>query len=73
MDKLDDINKSMYEIKIKDGLTLCYKESVSGGLFGFIKEKSSAISEGKDLDELIVMVLKAKEDIERVEGIERSE
>ena len=67
MDKIEDIRKTTYEVKIKDGLTLCYKESITKkGLIGFIKEMEGACSQGKDLEELIEQVLKAKEAIEFV-------
>ncbi len=70
MDALDDLLKSMYEIKIKSDLTLCYKDSIHGGLFGFIKEMANTICHGKNLDELISKVLKDKKVVEYLDGIE---
>jgi hypothetical protein len=64
MDSVDDMLKSMYEVEVKSGLTLCYKESIHGGLYGFIKQVPNTISNGKDLDELILMILESKEVIE---------
>ncbi len=70
MDALDDLLKSMYEMEIKRGFTLCYKDSIHGGLFGFIKEVANTISHGKDLEELISKVLKDKKVVEYLDGIE---
>lgn len=45
---------------IKDfGFTIMYRESVNGGLYGFVKELPEAISEADDLESLRLMLCKA--------------
>lgn len=58
------VELEMMEVKIGENMTVCYKESISGGLFGMIKEIPGCASQGKDLDELILMLLNAKKALE---------
>ncbi len=64
-----DREVEMIELVIGDGVTLCYKESISGnGFWGFVKEVPGAITQGETIEELIEMAFKAKKSIEFVEN-----